>query len=190
MTGVESPSAGLTGSGLAGSGLTGSGLVGPGLPGSGLVGSGLGRAPLPTDGLADVDLAGSGIARGRPTGTPALSDRLTALARMTQIGSTRSGHDGFDPELLRHVWILKLAEEEAAIVGDVNVPERVVTLGSRGSIVYADGRETRVPARPLGRDPTGAGDAFATAYLVSRAAGHSPAAAARRATSVVGACLR
>jgi sugar/nucleoside kinase (ribokinase family) len=111
------------------------------------------------------------------------------LVRRPQVGPLQLDAD-FDPELLRHVSILKLAEEEAAIVGEVDVPERIVSLGSRGSIVYADGRETRVPARPLARDPTGAGDAFAAAYLVSRAAGHSPAAAARRATAVVGASLR
>jgi sugar/nucleoside kinase (ribokinase family) len=111
------------------------------------------------------------------------------LVRRPQVGLLQLDAD-FEPELLRHVSILKLAEEEAAIVGEVDVPERIVSLGSRGSIVYADGRETRVPARPLARDPTGAGDAFAVAYLVSRAAGHSPAAAARRATSVVGASLR
>jgi len=34
-------------------------------------------------------------------------------------------------------------------------------------------------------DPTGAGDAFAAAYLVSRSTGHAPAAAARRATALV-----
>jgi sugar/nucleoside kinase (ribokinase family) len=111
------------------------------------------------------------------------------LVRRPQVGPLALD-DAFDPELLRHVTILKLAEDEAAIVGDVDVPERVVTLGSRGAIVYARGRETYVPAWPLARDPTGAGDAFAAAYLVSRAAGHAPAAAARRATSVVGASLR
>ena len=95
----------------------------------------------------------------------------------------------FDRDIFRHVTILKLDEEEAAIVGDVDVPERIVTLGSRGALLYANGRETRIKARPLARDPTGAGDAFSAAYLVSRAAGHSPAASARRATSVVGAAL-
>jgi sugar/nucleoside kinase (ribokinase family) len=111
------------------------------------------------------------------------------LVRRPEVGPLQLDAD-FDPELLRHVSILKLAEEEAAIVGEVDVRERIVTHGSRGSTVYADGREVRVPAWPLVRDPTGAGDAFATAYLVSRAAGHAPAAAARRATSVVGASLR
>ena len=86
--------------------------------------------------------------------------------------------------------MLKLAEEEAELVGDVDVPELVITLGSRGAVVRAGGRETRVATRPLDRDPTGAGDAFAAAYVVSRAAGHPPAAAARRATAVVGAAMR
>jgi sugar/nucleoside kinase (ribokinase family) len=38
-------------------------------------------------------------------------------------------------------------------------------------------------------DPTGAGDAFAAAYLASRATGHGPRAAARRATAVVAGLL-
>ena len=109
--------------------------------------------------------------------------------RRAQVGPLELD-DEFDPEVLRYVTVLKLAEEEAAIVGDVDVAERIVTLGSRGAIVYAGGRETHVAARPLPRDPTGAGDAFAAGYLVSRAAGHSPVASARRATSVVGAALR
>ncbi len=110
------------------------------------------------------------------------------LVRKPQLGPLELDAD-FDPDLLRHVAILKVAEDEAELVGDVDVPERIVTLGSRGAIVYANGRETRITTRPLARDPTGAGDAFAAAYLVSRASGHSPAAAARRATSVVGAAL-
>ena len=42
----------------------------------------------------------------------------------------------------------------------------------------------RVPARPVGGeiDPTGAGDAFTAAYLVSRSSGYAPVPAARRAT--------
>jgi len=76
LTGVESPRAGLAASGLSQSPLTTAGFAGLGLNGP---------APVPNGG----------------TGAPALSDRLTALARMTQIGSARSGHDGFDPELLR-----------------------------------------------------------------------------------------
>jgi sugar/nucleoside kinase (ribokinase family) len=114
------------------------------------------------------------------------------LVRRPELGPLQLDAD-FDPAVLEHVSILKLAEEEAAVLGGVEglgVPEIVVTLGSRGSIVYAGGAEVHVPARPLPRDPTGAGDAFATAYLAGRAAGHAPAAAASRATAVVGAILR
>jgi sugar/nucleoside kinase (ribokinase family) len=135
------------------------------------------RSDFPVETLAE-------LARGRRI----LFDGQ-GLVRRPQLGPLELDAD-FDPELLRYVSILKLAEDEAAIVGEVDVPERVVTLGSRGALVYVNGRETRVPAWPLGRDPTGAGDAFAAAYLVSRAAGHAPVAAARRATSVVGASLR
>lgn len=111
------------------------------------------------------------------------------LVRRPERGPLRLDAE-FDRELLRYVTVLKLAEEEAELVGDVDVPELVITLGSRGAVVRAGGRETRVATRPLDRDPTGAGDAFAAAYVVSRAAGHPPAAAARRATAVVGAALR
>jgi len=111
------------------------------------------------------------------------------LVRRPEQGPLQLDAD-FDRTLLRYVTVLKLAEEEAELVGEVDVPELLITLGSQGAVVRAQGRETRVATRPLERDPTGAGDAFAAAYVVSRAAGHPPAAAARRATAVVGAALR
>jgi sugar/nucleoside kinase (ribokinase family) len=109
--------------------------------------------------------------------------------------------DAFDRDVLRHVTVLKLAEEEAeAAAGGVDedtlrllgVPEVVVTLGRRGCALLAGGRLELVPARPVPNvtDPTGAGDAFAAGYLASRAAGQAPAAAARRATALVAALLR
>src|SRR5262249_32935135 len=58
-------------------------------------------APPTTDGFVGLDFAGPGFAGSGLTGAPGLSGRLTALARVTQIGATRSGHDGFDPGLLR-----------------------------------------------------------------------------------------
>jgi sugar/nucleoside kinase (ribokinase family) len=107
--------------------------------------------------------------------------------------------DVFDPELLRHVTILKLSEEEArAIVGDgaleelraLAVPEIVVTFGLRGSLVLTRSAAERVRAHPVAADPTGAGDAYSVAYLGARAAGHSPVSAARRATALVASLLR
>jgi sugar/nucleoside kinase (ribokinase family) len=66
------------------------------------------------------------------------------------------------------------------------VREIVVTLGSRGCVVYADGIAEHVPARPLEVvDPTGAGDAFMAAYLSYRRRRHGPPSAARLASEVV-----
>jgi sugar/nucleoside kinase (ribokinase family) len=107
----------------------------------------------------------------------------------------------YDPEVLGHVSVLKLAEEEARILlgrepdadalRSLGVPEIVVTFGSTGSLVFAEGRLERVPARAVAGeiDPTGAGDAFTAAYLVSRSSGYAPVAAARRATALVAGLL-
>jgi sugar/nucleoside kinase (ribokinase family) len=113
------------------------------------------------------------------------------LVRAPELGPLRLDDD-FDRELLRHLWVLKLADEEAAIVGDVTslgVREVIVTHGSRGSTVYCGGTSEFVPARPLDVNATGAGDAFATAYVAGREAGLRPVGAARRATAVVAAVL-
>ena len=93
--------------------------------------------------------------------------------------------------------VLVGGEEAEALVGGIDAdalaalgpPEVVVTFGSRGSLVVADGRATEVHARYVDVDPTGSGDAFAAAYLASRASGNAPATAARRATAVVAAML-
>jgi sugar/nucleoside kinase (ribokinase family) len=58
-----------------------------------------------------------------------------------------------------------------------------------GATVYAPDGVHEVPARRIDADPTGAGDAFAAGYLASRAHGHSPLSAARRATALVAAML-
>jgi sugar/nucleoside kinase (ribokinase family) len=137
---------------------------------------------------------------------------LAALARDRRVsfdgqGLVRPDRTGpleldaqYDPEVLRQVTVLKLAEDEArTLVGEptedalraLGVPEILVTLGSRGSLVLAEGRLEAVPARAVDGevDPTGAGDAFSAAYLVSRASGHAPVAAARRATALVAGLL-
>jgi sugar/nucleoside kinase (ribokinase family) len=113
------------------------------------------------------------------------------LVRAPELGPLRLD-DGYDPEVLRHVWVLKLADEEANVVGDVTalgVREVVVTHGSRGSTVYCGGTSEFVPARALDVNATGAGDAFAIAYVAGRESGLRPVGAARRATAVVAAVL-
>ena len=94
--------------------------------------------------------------------------------------------------MLRHVQILKVAEEEAEVIGAVDkldVPEVLVTYGERGSRVYYEGRWEKVGAWPVATDPTGSGDAFSAAYLAGRSRGLTPVSAARRATALVGALL-
>ena len=143
------------------------------------------RADFPAETLALLH-------RGR-----VLSYEGQGLVRPAEKGEVRVDAD-YDPEVLRHVSVLKLAEDEArTLVGEptedalrsLGVSEVLVTLGSRGSLVLAEGRITAVPARTVDGDPTGAGDAFSAAYLVARASGHAPVAAARRATALVAGLL-
>ena len=95
--------------------------------------------------------------------------------------------------------VLKLSEDEADVLSlapnerslsTLGVPEIVVTLGRRGSIVYADGLAEHVPARPVdAADPTGAGDAFMAAYASFRLRRHGPPSAARLGTQAAHALL-
>lgn len=121
------------------------------------------------------------------------------LARPGRVGPVR--HDGeFDRDVLRHVSVLKLAEEEVASVAGsagpgalrrLGVPEVVVTFGAGGCLVVTRAVAEQVPVRPVQtRDATGAGDAFLAAYVSGRATGHSPVSAARRANGLVADLLR
>ena len=145
------------------------------------------RGDFPVETLASV-------ARGRR-----LSLDAQGLTRVRALGPLRLEPDPDVPRLLEHVSILKLAVEEAeALAGTLDHDalaalgprEVVVTFGSRGSLVVADGHATEIRARYVDTDPTGSGDAYAAAYLTSRAFGHAPPAAARRATALVDALLR
>jgi len=148
---------------------------------------GLLRDDFPAATLAELSrgrrllLDGQGLVRARRTGPLAYDAEL-------------------DRDVLRRLAILKLSEEEAsALTGsaepealhDLGVPEVIVTLGARGSVVVAGGRIERIAVRRVtGRvDPTGAGDAFCAAYVDSRAAGHAPGSAARRASALVSGLL-
>jgi len=137
------------------------------------------RSDFPAETLA-------AFARGRH-----LSLDGQGLVRVPEPGPLRLDAN-YDPALLEHVQILKLAEEEAEVVGAVDklgVPEVLVTYGERGSRVYVGGRAEDVGAWPVATDPTGSGDAFSAAYLVGRSQGLTPVPAARRATKVVEAIL-
>lgn len=136
-------------------------------------------------------------------------DRLISLdgqglARVRGEGPLMLDSD-FDRDLLRPLTALKLAEEEALALFEagelsdigtgelatLEVPEVLITRGSRGVLVYAEGELSELPARPPVPeiDATGAGDAFAAIYIASRAHGRPPLMAARRAAAFVGAVL-
>jgi sugar/nucleoside kinase (ribokinase family) len=108
-----------------------------------------------------------------------------ALVRPGRTGPLRL--DGnVDPQILGAAQMLTLSEEEAEVLGPTSVPEVVVTLGSRGSTLFANGEEHRIEIEPVaGVDPTGAGDAFAVGYLAARSEGADPLDAAHRASDLV-----
>ncbi|MHB8059314.1 MAG: carbohydrate kinase family protein [Gaiellaceae bacterium] len=149
-------------------------------------------APLLRDEFSAAALAE--IARGR-----VLSLDGQGLARAPKLGPLALDGE-FDRELLRHVSVLKLAEEEAAAIleeisaeslAGLGVPEVIVTRGSRGALIWAAGELTELPAKPpvANAAATGSGDAFAAIYITARSRGRSPRIAARRAAAFVGAML-
>jgi sugar/nucleoside kinase (ribokinase family) len=117
-----------------------------------------------------------------------------ALVRPAQMGPLELDAD-YDPAVLQHVDVLKVSQEEVDALGlslderslrSLGVGEVVVTLGRKGSVVFADGLAEHVPTRPLDApDPTGAGDEFMAAYLSYRRRRHGPPSAARLASEVV-----
>jgi sugar/nucleoside kinase (ribokinase family) len=121
-----------------------------------------------------------------------------ALVRSAARGELVPESD-YDPDLLRHVDVLKLAREESDALGlglderslaSLGVREVVVTLGHGGAVVYADGLAEHVPSRSVPvADATGAGDMFATAYLFYRGRRHGPPSAARLAADLTRALL-
>jgi len=118
------------------------------------------------------------------------------LVRSPEVGPLTTDPD-FDPAVLDSVTTLKLSEEEARIVARgpfdnasaavLGVPEVLLTLGSHGAVLFANGTDTFVPAAwpVLGVQTTGAGDAFMVAYATSRADGHDALTAARNASRLV-----
>ena len=123
---------------------------------------------------------------------------LQGLVRTPAVGPLQT--DPHIGDVLHHVEVLKLNDEEAeTLVGSADperlhalgVPEIVLTLGSQGAWVITPGAVEHVPAVPVDGDvdPTGAGDTYSVTYIVQRAAGAEPVEAARVAAETVSAFL-
>jgi sugar/nucleoside kinase (ribokinase family) len=118
------------------------------------------------------------------------------LVRVPAVGRLELD-DRYDAGLLAHVTTLKLSEEEARIVARggfdadaaarLGVPEVLLTLGSRGAIVFLPGAEVLVPAAwpVLGVQTTGAGDVFMVGFATARTDGADAVEAARFASRIV-----
>lgn len=123
---------------------------------------------------------------------------LQGLVRTATIGPLHT--DEHIGDVLHHVEVLKLNDEEAeTLVGSaepeklhsLGVPEVILTLGSQGAWVVTPDLVEHVPAVPVAGDvdPTGAGDTYSVTYIVQRAAGAEPVEAARVAAATVSAFL-
>jgi sugar/nucleoside kinase (ribokinase family) len=124
------------------------------------------------------------------------------LVRRSQLGPLEVDA-AFDPALLPHLAVLKLADDEAAALthGEpfdeaaarrLDVPEILVTAGSGGCDLFLDGARVHVPSawRVQGVQTTGAGDMFTVSYVAARARGDAPAAAAELASRLVAELLQ
>jgi sugar/nucleoside kinase (ribokinase family) len=122
-------------------------------------------------------------------------DRRLALDGQALVRPERTGKvildDAFDPAVLGHLTVLKLAQEEVEALGgeevaeSLEIPELLLTYGSNGAVLVTRGRRERITVRKIETpNPTGAGDAFLAGYVWARAAGHRPQSAARSAGTV------
>lgn len=102
-------------------------------------------------------------------------------------------------EALKYITVLKANEHEsevltgekdprrsAKILADWGVKEVLLTLGSEGSLIYADGDFHEIPAFPPTEivDATGCGDTYMTGFLYMRNKGASYAEAGRFAAAM------
>jgi sugar/nucleoside kinase (ribokinase family) len=123
------------------------------------------------------------------------------LVRVPQIGELTLDAR-YDPQLLRHLTVIKLSEDETAVVASEHgrehalqklsdIPELLLTHGSRGAEIRAGGTLSHVAPDRVVADvqTTGAGDVFMIAYLIGRARDLTPTTAATLGAEVAAAML-
>ena len=108
----------------------------------------------------------------------------------------------YDPELLAHLTVLKVSEDEMSVLAAdqgldrcldtlSGIPELLLTLGPRGVEIHAGGDVSRVVPDPVVAEvqTTGAGDVFMVAYVIGRNRGLAPTRAAIVGAEVTAAML-
>jgi sugar/nucleoside kinase (ribokinase family) len=123
------------------------------------------------------------------------------LVRVPQVGPLTLDAR-YDPDLLRHLTVLKLSEDETAVLAGQDgreralellsqVPELILTLGFRGAELRIGNTVGRVaPDQVVANvQTTGAGDVFMIGYLIGRHRGLDPTAAAGLGANVAAAML-
>jgi sugar/nucleoside kinase (ribokinase family) len=147
--------------------------------------------------LTDQDIEPAIIAHCAGTGAAVGMD-VQGLTRRIVAGEVRASDPGRAADQLRHVDVLKADEEEiltytgcatveeaTARVRAAGVREVLITRGSRGSMVFADGDPLEIEAVPPRRvaDATGCGDTYLAAYMIRRMDGADRAECARFASA-------
>jgi sugar/nucleoside kinase (ribokinase family) len=123
---------------------------------------------------------------------------LQGLVRTPAVGPLHT--DEHIGDVLAHIEVLKMNDEEAKTLAGsadperlhgLGIPEVILTLGSQGAWIVTQDLVEHVPAVPVEGpvDPTGAGDSYSVTYLVKRAEGAEPVEAARAAAAAVSAFL-
>jgi len=124
---------------------------------------------------------------------------VQGMVRPARLGMITQEDWGDKKKWLECVHILKADETEAfilsgqrdmdraaAVLASFGPTEVVITLGSRGSLVYAEQRLHRIPSWTPRKlvDPTGCGDTYMAGYLYERLRGTTPEMAARFAAAM------
>jgi sugar/nucleoside kinase (ribokinase family) len=128
------------------------------------------------------------------SGSSLVSLDVQGMLRPAHVGTIAEKDWPQKHEALGYVNILKANEKEALVLSgetradaaaktlaSLGPNEVIITLGSRGSLIYAEQALHLVPSFPAkGRgDPTGCGDTYVAGYLYQRLRGASPQEAGR-----------
>lgn len=125
----------------------------------------------------------------------AKSIKLPISLSLSDLFCVEKHKSDFQNIVKEYVDLLFCNEQEAAMMTDENDPEKQIevlsksvshvalTCGAKGSLIYRDGKVTKIDAFPVDAiDTTGAGDSFAAGYLYGLAKDYSTEEAGKLAS--------